>query len=124
LPAKVQEDMGLLLFDADNDGDQDLYCVSGSSEFNRDSMKYQDRFYRNDGKGNFVMDTNALPTMYSSGSCVTACDMDKDGDLDLFVGGRIRPLEYPYPPKSYLLINDGNGVFSDGTKEIAPDLQQ
>jgi enediyne biosynthesis protein E4 len=122
LPRKPEEDMGLLLFDADNDGDLDLYCVSGSAEFGRNKRNYQDRLYKNNGHA-FILDTLALPAISSSGSCVVACDFDKDGDLDLFVGGRIMPGRYPESPESYLLQNDGHGRFTDITQSVASTLQ-
>ncbi len=122
LPVKTAEDMGLLLFDADGDGDNDLYCVSGSTEFGRNVKEYQNRLYRNLGKGKLQLDTAALPRTESSGSCVVASDYDHDGDLDLFVGGRVSPMRYPEPPRSYLLQNNGKGRFTDVTEIVCPEL--
>jgi hypothetical protein len=122
LPVKIAEDMGVLLFDADNDGDQDLYCVAGSSEFKNDKGNCQDRFYRNSGNGKFVHDASALPDLTSSGSCVVADDFDHDGDLDLFVGGRVVPLQYPKTPESYLLVNNGDGKFENKTTAFSTTL--
>ena len=119
---KSQEDLGVLFFDVDNDGDQDLYVVSGGSEFPEGSKQFQDRLYINTGNGRFQKSSSQLPNITSSGQIIKANDIDNDGDLDLFVGGRIIPDKYPYPPKSYLLINN-KGVFEDITASLAPDLE-
>jgi hypothetical protein len=107
-------------FDADADGDMDLYVAHGGYEFNENDAAFQDRFYLNDGKGNFA--EKALPAMLFSKSCVKAGDMDGDGDLDLFIGGRLVPGKYPLAAASKILINDGKGNFTDATKSIAPNF--
>lgn len=123
--SNASDNMGSLFFDADSDGDADLYVVSGgvSAKKNGDPV-YQHRFYRNDGRGNFTADAKALPPINTSGSVVTASDYDHDGDLDLFVGGRVSPGEYPVAPKSFLLRNDtksGQCSFSDVTHQSGLD---
>ncbi|NNC96088.1 MAG: VCBS repeat-containing protein [Chitinophagales bacterium] len=115
------EDMGSLFFDANGNGLLDLYVVSGGgNEFEAGSEILQDRLYINQGKGQYKLSDN-LPTMNTSGSRVKAADYDSDGDLDLFIGGRVVPGKYPSPPRSYLLQNN-NGQFKDVTAEVAPDL--
>ncbi len=120
---KNHEDVGSVFFDADNDGDQDLYVVSGGNEFRPDSEKYQDRLYLNDGSGFFSFEKDRLPVFICSGSKVRPCDFDKDGDLDLLVCGRHIPWAYPEAASSYLLQND-KGYFSDATNTFIPDLEE
>ncbi|MEM8965962.1 MAG: VCBS repeat-containing protein, partial [Bacteroidota bacterium] len=117
------EDIGGLFFDSDSDGDQDLYVVSGGNEAEEGSPLYQDRLYTNNGKGQFTHQPKALPSLTVSGSVARAGDFDRDGDLDLFIGGRIQPGQYPLPVSSALLRNEG-GVFTDVTSELAPQLDE
>ncbi|WP_341215791.1 VCBS repeat-containing protein [uncultured Wocania sp.] len=119
---KQFEDLGVLFLDFDNDNDNDLYVVSGGAEFEENSSLYQDRIYINDGKGNFSKGKNVLPKINSSGQAIKASDIDNDGDLDLFVGGRMIPNKYPYAPESYILINE-NGRFYNKTASIAPAIK-
>lgn len=118
------EDMGALWFDADADGDPDLYVVSGGVECAAGAEVLRDRLYLNDGRGTLTRaPASSLPDDRDSGSCVVAADVDQDGDLDLFVGGRVIPGEYPTSPGSRLLINDGRGVFVDATGDRAVPLK-
>lgn len=118
-----KDEMGVLFFDADGDQDLDLYVVSGGSRFPAGDAHYQDSFYLNDGNGVFTENNHLIPTARSSGSVVTAADFDGDGDLDLFVGGRMTPGRYPETPKSQLLENR-SGVFEDITSTLSPELSE
>lgn len=120
---KQYEDVSACFFDADGDGDKDLYVVSGSYEFYRTPTLLQDRLYLNNGKGRFLRVKDLLPKIHTAGSVVVPCDYDNDGDIDLFVGGRVVPDRYPFAPISYLLIND-HGAFAIDTKERAADLER
>jgi len=121
---KGSEDADALFFDADNDGDQDLMVASGSYEFSGSSFALADRLYINDGTGNFssakwiIPDQKLCPT-----SCLAKSDYDKDGDLDLFLGVRFKPLSYGIPPSSYLMENDGKGNFKNVSHAKAPALK-
>lgn len=120
---KVFEDVAATFFDADNDGDADLYVVSGSYEFPPMEPIHQDRLYLNNGTGHFQRDNDAFPGINDAGSVVKASDIDADGDLDLFVGGRVIPGSYPHAPGSYLLLNQ-RGRFDDVTLNQAPELER
>ncbi|MEO5564580.1 MAG: VCBS repeat-containing protein [Chitinophagaceae bacterium] len=118
------EDIGSVFFDADKDGDLDLYITSGGSEWMMAGPELQDRLYINDGKGNFGKAENVLPAETYSGSCVTAADWDNDGDMDLFIGASCIPGMYPLSAGNTILRNDietGYLHFTDITKSIAGD---
>lgn len=117
------EDLGTLFFDATGNGHKDLYVVSGGYEFSDTAPALQDRLYVNDGTGQFERDRSRLPLFRESGVSVTPLDFDADGDMDLFVGGRVVPWHYGRTPQSYLLENDGTGQFTDVTDEVAPRLR-
>ncbi|MEL7423033.1 MAG: VCBS repeat-containing protein, partial [Bacteroidota bacterium] len=119
--SKALEVTDVLFFDADADGDDDLYLLAGGSEVGI-GIDLQDQLYFNDGTGNFQRMEGKLPEMQSSGSCVRAVDFDGDGDQDLFVGARLVPGQYPQSPSSYLLRNE-NGTFVDITDEVLPELR-
>jgi len=121
---RISEDTDCAFFDADNDGDSDLYATSGGNEFPSSSSALADRLYLNDGKGNFTKSSQILPvTAYISTSCVEPCDYDNDGDVDLFVGARLQPFAYGLPADGYLLENDGKGHFKDVSRDKAPALK-
>lgn len=119
------EDAAALFFDADGDGSLDLYVASGGyHNYQPEDNLLQDRLYLNDGRGNFTKSAGSLPAMLVSTGCLAVNDVNQDGHPDLFVGGRVIPGRYPEAPSSYLLINDGQGQFSDQTSDLAPGLQR
>ena len=122
---KPSSDQGLLLLDVDGDTDLDLYITAGGYEFKTNDKNYQDQLYINNGKGAFTRDTSAIPLNTTSKLCVRAVDYDKDGDLDLFVSGRVDPWNYPKPVSSFIYRNDtkaGKVKYTDVTKSVAKDL--
>ncbi len=117
------EDMESLFFDIDDDGDQDLYIVSGGSEFNERASELRDRVYLNDGNGNFSKVESSEVDLYTiSGKSITKIDYDKDGDLDIIVGNRIKPQKYPIHDPS-LLYENNNGTLTNVTAKVAPDFE-
>jgi hypothetical protein len=122
---KQSVDTDAAIFDANADGFTDIYVTSGGyANFTPEDVLLQDRLYLNDGKGNFTKKTDALPKMLFSKSCVRVADLNSDGKPDLFVGGRVIPGRYPEAPRSYILINNGKGQFTDQTTALAPELER
>ncbi len=117
------EDNGVLLFDADQDNDLDLYVSSGGYEVSDNNRMLIDRLYINDGKGNFKRSNHRLPKLKNNTKRVVTADLDKDGDLDLIIGGHVKPGMYPLASTSYILKNN-NGVFEDVTQKIAPEFSE
>jgi hypothetical protein len=122
------DDVDAAFFDADHDGDSDLYVVSGGSENLAQSLPLLDRLYENVGQRNgkpvFRKSKDGLPTLYQSGSCVRPSDVDHDGDIDLFVGTRSLPSYYGLAADQFLLINDGHGKFTDASNTWAPQFKK
>ncbi|MGZ8557311.1 MAG: VCBS repeat-containing protein, partial [Chitinophagaceae bacterium] len=126
--SNAADNMGTLFFDADLDGDNDLYIANGGVGVKKNGDPvYQHLLYLNNGQGNFTSEKKALPKINTSGSAVVAADYDRDGDLDLFVGGRVSPGEYPLAPESFLLRNDYNSAngevrFTNVTNQLCSKL--
>jgi enediyne biosynthesis protein E4 len=121
---KAFDDADIAVFDANGDSQPDIYIASGGyHNLTETDTLLRDRLYINDGKGSFIKSNN-LPEMNSSKSCVRIEDINSDGAPDIFVGGRVVPGRYPELPKSYILINDGKGIFSDQTEKICPELSK
>jgi len=120
----LSEDIDAVFFDANGDGYQDLFVVSGGNEFWGNAEALRPRLYLNDGHGNFRKAKDALPDIFENGSCVVVGDFNGDGSPDLFVGSRVVARSYGVIPKSHLLQNDGHGHFTDVTLEKAPQLSE
>lgn len=120
----LHEDVAAAFFDADGDGDLDLYVVSGGNEYWGEHEALRDRLYLGDGDGAFRRSRDRLPDVFGNGSCVVPGDFDGDGDPDLFVGGRAVSREYGRTPRSYLLENDGTGRFRDVAAERAEGIAE
>jgi hypothetical protein len=116
------EDEAVLFFDADNDGDLDLFVGPGGNNSPAASRQTQNRLFINDGKGNFSIDVKAFPPFGMNAGVAIAYDFNKDGYADLFVGGRCVPMQYGSAPSSCLYVNDGKGHFTDMAKSKNPDI--
>ena len=123
---KLNSDQGILLLDVDTDNDLDILITSGGFEQKSKDSAYLDQLFLNDGKGNFTLDKNALPLNTTSKLCIRGADYDKDGDIDLFIGGRVDPWNYPKPVSSFIYRNDtknGKIKYTDITKQVATSLE-
>ena len=107
----TSEGVDAIFFDANNDGNPDLYVVTGGNQDENGNPVLADHLYMNDGKGHFKESLNALPLLYFNKSTVSVADVDHDGDLDIFIGGLADAKKYGYAQSSYLLLNDGKGNF-------------
>jgi hypothetical protein len=116
------EDGAVLFFDADHDGDLDLFVGPAGNKYPPYSRQMQNRLFKNDGKGNFTLDAHAFPQSGVNTSVAAAYDFNHDGNIDLFVGGRSDPRNYGTSPSSYIYVNDGNGHFKDIAKNKNPDI--
>lgn len=121
---KISEETDCAMFDADGDGDLDLYVACGGNEFPESSSALSNRFYLNDGKGNFTKSAQILPAgKYESASCVRPADFDKDGMMELFVGIRLKPFAYGVPCNGYILKYDAKGNLTNISGQVAPELK-
>ncbi|MFD2035708.1 VCBS repeat-containing protein [Belliella marina] len=121
---KTSEDTDVLFFDANGNGHLDIYVARGGyGHFSPEDPALQDMLYLNDGLGGLIPSPAHLPKMLSSTGCVRVSDINGDGHPDLFVGGRVIPGKYPEAPRSYILINDGNGKFNDQTEQYNAALK-
>jgi hypothetical protein len=118
------ESQDATFFDADGDGDQDLYVTGGGYEYQENDAFLQDRLYLNNGSGVFAKASKALPVNLSNKKCIRPNDIDGDGDIDLFVGGHVVPGKYPLFSGSKIYLNDGRGNYSDATSSLAPALEK
>lgn len=118
------EDVGVELFDADNDGDLDIVIASGGNQYQQGSMELMTRLYLNDGKGNFTRARKGWPIVSVNASCVRTFDFDGDGNADIFIGARSVPGSYGIVPASVLLKGNGDGSFENVTASVAPVLKQ
>jgi hypothetical protein len=119
---KYYENVGVVFFDADADGDADLLAASGGNQAAPNSPYLYPRLYVNDGKGNFTRSADGLPGIAVNASCIRVADYNNDGREDIFIGARSIPGSYGVPPKSVLLQNNGQGRFINVTANVAPDL--
>jgi hypothetical protein len=121
---KNEEDLGAIFFDADGDKDLDLLVTGGSNEFGTYTAYNHPRLFKNDGRGNFSIDEEAIPADVNEiASVVQVADIDQDGDLDIFIGGRMLPQRYPQSPRSFVLRND-HGKFTDITEMVNKALMR
>lgn len=116
--SRETETVDAIFFDANNDGWPDLYVVAGGNQFNDGDTRLADKLYLNNGKGHFTDASSKIPAILKNKSCVAVADIDKDGDEDIFVGGLADAKQFGFPQPSYILINNGSGMFTNAGSNI------
>ncbi|MEJ6797235.1 MAG: VCBS repeat-containing protein [Flavobacteriales bacterium] len=114
---KEWENLDAAIFDADNDGDGDLYLVNGGGE---EGIAKRDMYYVNKGSNGLAEHPRGIPEInWPNGSCIVHADFDGNGFQDVFVAGGAKPGTYPLADSSYFLLNEGGSFTSPESPWIA-----
>ncbi len=119
---EATEDIDIILLDAENDGDMDIFVASGGNEFSLGDFRLKDRLYLNYGNGQFQKSEGFATAPAEATGFALAYDYDSDGDTDIITGTRMIPFRYGLPGSAHVFRNEGNGSFQNVTTDVAPDF--